>query len=97
MTPFTTLCAVIKPREIFESAASRHFQKFLCTPQSINRLYQKKRMCFTHSLFLLEAKLSAEITDKYSRISRETIGIENCVERRHDRNIFADWVVVGHL
>ncbi len=27
--PFTALCAAIKPREIFESAASRHFQKFL--------------------------------------------------------------------
>jgi hypothetical protein len=28
----TALCAAIKPREIFESAAKRHFQKFLRTP-----------------------------------------------------------------
>ncbi len=25
----TALCASVKPREIFESAAKRHFQKFL--------------------------------------------------------------------
>jgi len=31
----TAQSAVIKPREIFESAAKRHFQKFLSTPYCI--------------------------------------------------------------
>jgi hypothetical protein len=34
----TALCANLKPRENFESGASRRFQNFLCTPQSLNRL-----------------------------------------------------------
>jgi hypothetical protein len=36
---FTALCANLKPRENFESGAKRRFQNFLCTPQSLNRLY----------------------------------------------------------
>ncbi len=37
--PFTALCAYSKPRNIFESAALRHFQKYFCTTQILNRLY----------------------------------------------------------
>ncbi|MFM7887117.1 MAG: hypothetical protein ACKPCM_10590, partial [Pseudanabaena sp.] len=35
----TALCAYSKPINIFESGAKRHFQKYLCTTQSLNRLY----------------------------------------------------------
>ncbi len=40
----TALCAVIKPRKLFESAASRHFQKVFCNTQSLNRLYHEKEL-----------------------------------------------------
>jgi len=36
---YTALRAELKPKEIFESAALPHFQKFLCTTRSLNRLY----------------------------------------------------------
>jgi hypothetical protein len=34
----TALCAYLKPRNIFENGASRRFQKYFCTTQSLNRL-----------------------------------------------------------
>jgi hypothetical protein len=37
MVNYTALCAAIKPREIFESAAKRHFQKFLSNPKKQKR------------------------------------------------------------
>ena len=37
----TALCAIIKPREVFESAASRHFQKLLWVLQKRKALYYK--------------------------------------------------------
>ena len=36
---FTSVCAYSKPRNIFESVALPHFQKYFRTTQSLNRLY----------------------------------------------------------
>ncbi len=36
---YTALCAYLKPRNIFESTTKQRFQKYFCTPQSLNRLY----------------------------------------------------------
>jgi len=35
----TAHCAAIEPRQFFESAAKRHFQKIVCITQTLNRLY----------------------------------------------------------
>jgi len=37
----TALCAYLKPKNIFESGASSHFQKYFCTTQSLNMLYRR--------------------------------------------------------
>jgi hypothetical protein len=57
------------------------------SPQSLRGFQGMRKRC-------LEAELGTNVTDKHCRVAVKVVGIENRVERRHDRDFVRERVEI---
>ncbi len=97
----TALCAYLKPRNIFESATKRHFQKYFCLTQNLNRLYltlimstpEKLKERFAAITIKRELLVQLSLKDNLGTLSIDVI---QALEELDDllieiRKVFPDW------